>query len=286
MLPYLSMSFQSNGLIMAEVFNHKPIGFFKSDKINNYDVPRQSGLNETPIENPDYIELEQGHQFEQALEDLQGFSHLWILFEFHKNKTWNPKVMPPRGGDSKRGVFATRSPYRPNPIGISCVEIIRIQGLKIFISSSDLLNGTPILDIKPYIPEYDSFPKAQIGWLEKLHEQKYEIHYSVQAQDQLQYLQNNGPMDLEPFIKRSLEFDPLNKDKKRLILSKDLDISTNPILCYRTWRISFQVNKDNKTITIYDIFSGYTHQDLQNTEDTYLDKELHRKYINFIKSKV
>lgn len=274
---------------MAEIFHYQPIGFFRSDKENNYDVPRQSGLNETSSENLDYIELLKGQQFEQALQDLSDFSHLWIIFEFHKNQNWHPKVLPPRGGESKKGVFATRSPHRPNPIGISCVEIIKIEGLKVFVSASDLLNETPILDIKPYIPEYDSFPLAQSGWLEKLKDQKHELNYATRAKEQMHFLQSHGLLGLEPFIKRSLEYDPLNKDKKRLLIPDQLgdqSAGTQATLCYRTWRISFQVNSNNKCIEIYDIFSGYSSLDLQQQTDPYEDKQLHREYLSFLKSKV
>lgn len=284
MRPFLYMSTLSNGEKMSEVFHYQPIGFFKSDKSNNYDVPRQAGLDDTDLEKPDYIELIKGHQFEQALEDLSGFTRLWLLFEFHKNSTWNPKVMPPRGGDSKRGVFATRSPYRPNPIGISCVELIRISGLKIYVSSTDLLNETPILDIKPYIPEYDAFPEAKTGWLEDLNANKYDLTFSTSAVKQMNFLQVQGKINIEAFIKRSLEFDPLNKEKKRLLISTEQHLKDKTILCYRTWRISFQVNEDLKRIQVYDIFSGYSESELSSIEDPYQDKAIHREYLIFLKS--
>lgn len=278
------MNMLSNGEKMAEVFHYEPIGFFKSDKSNNYDVPRQAGLNDSILEKPDYIELIKGHQFEQALEDLSGFTRLWILFEFHKNSTWNPKVMPPRGGDSKRGVFATRSPYRPNPIGISCVELIKISGLKIYVSPTDLLSETPILDIKPYIPEYDAFPEAKTGWLEDLNENKYELIFSPPVSQQMEFLQAHGKLNIEAFIKRSLEFDPLNKEKKRLLIPTEPQLKDKTLLCYRTWRISFQVDENLKKIYIYDIFSGYSSAELSSTDDPYQDKAIHRKFLSFLKS--
>src|ERR1700760_4597145 len=94
-----------------------PIGYFLSEQKEKYEVPRQPGM----ISNEGIIRLNPHHDFEQALEGLDGFDRIWILFHFHQNTTWKPKVLPPRG-EKKQGIFATRSPHRPNFIGLSCVE--------------------------------------------------------------------------------------------------------------------------------------------------------------------
>jgi tRNA-Thr(GGU) m(6)t(6)A37 methyltransferase TsaA len=111
------------------------------------------------------IELYPGRNFEHALEDLEGWERLWILFWFHLNDAWRPKVLPPRSASGRKGVFATRSPYRPNPLGLSAVRLERIEGLTLFIRDVDLVDGTPVLDIKPYVPYTDAFPEAATGWL-------------------------------------------------------------------------------------------------------------------------
>lgn len=263
---------------MPEVFNYQPIGIFRSEKNNNYDVPRQSGIYEHASNKDDYIEFFKGHQFEQALENLSGFSRLWVIFEFHKNKNWNPKVMPPRGSDVKLGVFSTRSPYRPNPLGLSCLELLRIEGLKIYISSSDLLNETPILDIKPYIPEYDSFPQEKIGWLENLKTQKYQLLFTSLAKEKMEYLLNNHKIDLLAFIQRSLEYEPLNKETKRLVFTE-----ASTMLCYRTWRVLFHVHEVNKEVEVFDIISGYSTTELHSDKDPYQDKSIHQIFSSFFK---
>ena len=126
-----------------EHFTLKVIGFFHGNTTSKHRAPRQPdaklGIDGT-------IELVKGQDFEQALQDLDTFSHIWLIYGFHSAKGWKPMVLPPRG-DKKRGVFATRSPYRPNPIGISVVKLVNISGLKMYVTGTDLLDGTPIYSI-------------------------------------------------------------------------------------------------------------------------------------------
>ena len=143
----------------------EPIGYLKCERSYHEEQPRQGNLSASQ----GYIELILGHNYEQGLKDLDGFSHIWLIYEFHQNKTWRPLANPPRtDGKGRKGVFATRSPYRPNQIGLSCVKLISIEKNKIFIADSDLLNNTPILDIKPYIPYADSHPDARGGFTDEL----------------------------------------------------------------------------------------------------------------------
>ncbi|MCL4126698.1 UNVERIFIED_CONTAM: hypothetical protein GTU68_013690, partial [Idotea baltica] len=119
-----------------------PIGYLDSEKKNKFDAPHQPDPKCTEISK---IELLKNMNFEQALQDIDGFSHIWILSWFHKNKSWKPQVRPPRGENKKRGVFATRSPHRPNPIGLTVVKVIKIEKNVLYIGSHDLVDGTPIL---------------------------------------------------------------------------------------------------------------------------------------------
>ena len=114
------------------------------------------------------IELYPDRHFEHALEDLEGWERIWVLFWFHLNASWRPKVLPPRSASGRKGVFATRSPRRPNHIGISTVELIGREGNFLRVSGIDVLNGTPLLDIKPYVPKIDDRPGARSGWLQHL----------------------------------------------------------------------------------------------------------------------
>ncbi|MFQ5518700.1 MAG: tRNA (N6-threonylcarbamoyladenosine(37)-N6)-methyltransferase TrmO [Mariprofundus sp.] len=140
------------------------IGVVHSNYRERFAVPRQPSLD--TAENAS-IELNTGYNFEQALTDLDGFSHIWVIYWMHLNRGWNPMVRPPRGPKLKRGLFATRAPHRPNSIGLSAVRLTGIEGRTLHIKGHDMLDGTPVLDIKPYLPYADSFPAANSGWVEE-----------------------------------------------------------------------------------------------------------------------
>jgi tRNA (adenine37-N6)-methyltransferase len=105
-------------------------------------------------------------QYAQGLKDLEGFERIWLLFCFHRSQGPQLLVRPPFDEQNLRGVFATRSPQRPNAIGMSCVRLIRVEGNMLCVHDVDMLNGTPLLDIKPYVPRADCFEATRIGWLE------------------------------------------------------------------------------------------------------------------------
>ena len=176
-----------------------------SDFDQKFGIPRQSGLVE---ELESTIVFEPEFRNPDALRGLEGFSHLWIVWEFSKARrdTWSPTVRPPRlGGNQRLGVFATRSPFRPNPIGLSCVKLVGVEhhpefGPIIRVAGADLLNGTPIYDVKPYLPYADCKPEAVGGFasapkeatltvhipeefVEKIPEEKRQAVIGVLAQD-------------------------------------------------------------------------------------------------------
>lgn len=154
---------------MAQEFSMKVIGRIHSDFATKFGVPRQSGLvdalESTVIFEPEYRNAD-------ALRGLEGFSHVWLVWVFDQaiRETWSPTVRPPRlGGNTRLGVFATRSPFRPNPIALSCVKLAGIEqtaeyGTVLRLRGADLMDGTPILDIKPYIPYADCHPEAIGGF--------------------------------------------------------------------------------------------------------------------------
>lgn len=182
-------------------------------------------------------------------------------------------VRPPRGRDHKVGVFATRAPYRPNALGLSCVRLQKIQGLTLTVSGADLLDGTPIFDIKPYVPEADSFPEAKTGWLEGIEQNRYQLRWTPEALSQLEWLQENGLRSLKDFLEQQLEFEPFDKDRKRV----DATENNTWILAYRTWRTEFFLSGE-KELTLTRLFSGYSDSDLKDPTDKWADKALHRKY--------
>ena len=144
-----------------------PIAHIKSDFSEKFGVPRQSGLVEeltaTVVFEPPYRDV-------SALRGLEGFSHIWLIWEFSEAKGWSPTVRPPRlGGNKRLGVFATRSPFRPNPIGLSCVRLVEVRqdrelGLVLVVAGADLMDGTPIYDVKPYLPYADCKSEAIGGF--------------------------------------------------------------------------------------------------------------------------
>lgn len=150
-------------------FTYRPIGFLRSPYARRIDAPHQSTVVEG-TESGDFAlaTLELADWLDgKVIQDLAGFDRLWLIFSFHLSEGWKSCVKPPRGGP-KRGVLATRSPHRPNSIGLSAVELVKIDGRTLHLRGVDLLDGTPVLDIKPYVPYADAFPDSRAGWIDEL----------------------------------------------------------------------------------------------------------------------
>jgi len=141
------------------------IGVVHSSYRERFATPRQPTLDQSAQQAE--IRLNRGLNFHQALQDLNGFSHIWVIYWMHLNRGWNPTVIPPRGPKVRRGLFATRAPHRPNSIGLSAVRLTRIEATTLHIEGHDMLDGTPVLDIKPYIPYADAIADASNGWLDE-----------------------------------------------------------------------------------------------------------------------
>lgn len=157
----------------ADQIVYRPIGIINSPYARRIDAPHQSTVVEgTESGEPALATLTLAAWVdEQAVQDLDGFERIWLIFAFHLSEGWKSAVKPPRGGP-KRGVLATRSPHRPNSIGLSAVELIRVEGRTLYLRGVDLLDGTPVLDIKPYVPYADAFPDARAGWIDELDAQQ------------------------------------------------------------------------------------------------------------------
>ena len=190
----------------------KIIAHIKTDFKEKFGIPRQSGLVE---ETQGKIIFEKEYRAPEAFRGLEEFSHIWILWNFSKaeREEWSPTVRPPLlGGNKRMGVFATRSPFRPNPIGLSCVKLEKIEhtkehGTVLYVRGADLMDGTPIYDIKPYLAYADSHPDAIGGFTEKLTERKV----SVVIKDDSFY---NIPTQKQKEIVKILEHDPTPSYKK------------------------------------------------------------------------
>ena len=188
-----------------------PIAYINTPYKQKFAIPRQPNL---VREAHGEIIFENNFADPNCLRGIEQFSHLWLVFVFHEtaDKGWAPTVQPPRlGGKENMGVFATRSTFRPNPIGLSVVENLgwKQQGasLTLQVGGLDLLDGTPILDIKPYLPYADALPQAKAGFAETAPSSAYEIRYSVDAELSLQELESSYP-DLRSFISSVLKQDP------------------------------------------------------------------------------
>ena len=149
---------------MTDRWELKVIARVRSDFPEKFGVPRQAGLV------PDLrarIVFEPDYTVPEALRGLEGFSHIWLIWGFSENadRGWSPTVRPPRlGGNARMGVFATRSPFRPNPIGLSCVELLGVEDGSLIVGGADMVDGTPVFDIKPYVPYADCRPEAAGGF--------------------------------------------------------------------------------------------------------------------------
>ena len=160
----------------------KPIGNIYTDFNTKFGLPRQSGLCE---ELQGRIVLEPEYRREEAFRGLEEFSHIWLLWQFSEavRDEWSPTVRPPRlGGNKRMGVFATRSPFRPNNIGLSCVKLEKISydeadSPVLYVSGIDMMNGTPIYDIKPYVPVADCKPEATDGFTSQTKDYKIEVNF-------------------------------------------------------------------------------------------------------------
>lgn len=190
----------------------KVIAHIETDFKEKFGIPRQSGIVEETVGK---IVFEKKYQVPEAFRGLEDFSHIWILWEFSKTEReeWSPTVRPPLlGGNKRMGVFSTRSPFRPNPIGLSSVKLEKIEYTKdcgpvIWVRGADLLDGTPIYDIKPYLAYADSHSDAVGGFTETLTERRVQVEILCEEFNSL-------PKDKQIEIVKILEQDPTPSYKK------------------------------------------------------------------------
>ncbi len=175
---------------------------------DKFGIPRQSGLVQKTYSE---LILRSDLQPELSLQGLGGFSHLWLQFVFHLNSStrFHAKIHPPRLNGETMGVFATRSPHRPNPIGLSLVKIVEIKNNVLKLAGADLVDGTPILDIKPYLPLYESLPKAESGWMAEAKSHEITVCFSDAALEILQKWSHQSERpELKEVIIQLIQQDP------------------------------------------------------------------------------
>lgn len=251
----------------------EPIGIYHGDATYKYEMPRQGVF----AGGSGWIELNAGRNFEMALRDLEGFERLWILFVFDQNKgEWRPTTRPPVAapGLERVGTFASRSPYRPNPIGLSCVRLLSVRGRMLEISEVDLLDGTPVLDIKPYIPAADAFPTARAGWVDAQVHEAWTVEASPAFEVQAAFVRDHGGLDVLSTACVQLAQAPFDSSRKRVVRNTE----TSGTLSLRMFRLDFTVDEANRKVLLQVLRSGYSADDLDCADDPYADKDLHRAF--------
>jgi tRNA-Thr(GGU) m(6)t(6)A37 methyltransferase TsaA len=199
-------------------FSIQPIGVIRSCYRVKFGIPRQPGLVKSATAT---LELLPPYNTPEAFRGLTDFSHVWIIFLFHQSArddspspgsgaaSWKATVRPPRlGGNERIGVFASRSNFRPNPIGLSVVELLNIEGIKLQLGGGDFLDGTPVLDIKPYIPYADNIPQAKGAFADTAPPPINQVHFTPEAEAAIQNLENNNRPALQQLICDMLSYNP------------------------------------------------------------------------------
>jgi tRNA-Thr(GGU) m(6)t(6)A37 methyltransferase TsaA len=234
------------------VLTLEPIGYVRTSleaKVEAARQPRASGGV------PGRIELLPGRNYEHALADLEGWEFVWVLFWFDRNAGWRPKVLPPRSRSGRKGVFATRSPHRPNPLGLSAVRLERVEGLTLHVRDLDMLDGTPVLDIKPYVAYTDALPDASAGWLGDTAApadplSAFAVEWSPLAAEQAQWVEARTALALQERANATLALGPEPHPYRRI-----RRLGSGFLLAVKEWRVAFAVNE--RSVRVTSVASGY-----------------------------
>lgn len=200
-----------------------PIGFIRTEKRVKFQARHQPAESE---EERNVLELLPGKDFELAVRDLAGFERVWLVWWFHRNDGWRPLVLPPRGPATRRGVFATRSPHRPNALGMTPVRLLGVEGRKLILGPCDLVDGTPVFDIKPYVPAYDAFPAAKAGWIDEVdaaaaEPARFTVRLAPIAGEQATWLASVWGVDFRARLTELLSRDPTPHRTRRIRRRRD-----------------------------------------------------------------
>ena len=256
-----------------------PIGFLRSSLATKVEAARQP---RAAVGTAARIELLPGHNFEHALEDLARWELIWVIFWFHLNSGWRPKVLPPRSTTGRKGVFATRSPHRPNPLGMSVVRLESVDGLILHIRDADMLDGTPVLDLKPYVAYTDAYPEAGTGWLEDAAQSStrsqpsdpvhdYVVRFEALATEQAAWIEANTGLAIRERIQSTLALGPAPHPYRRIRRIDDwMQLSV------KEWRVRFTVVE--RDVRVIEIYSGFRASQLIAAPDDEARRP-HREFV-------
>lgn len=249
----------------------RPIGTMRTTFATKVEAPRQPAASANA---PGVIELQPGCNLEHAIEDLASWERIWVIFWFDRNEGWRPKVLPPRSTDGRKGVLSTRSPHRPNPLGLSVLRLERVDGLNLHVLDVDLLDGTPVLDIKPYVPYTDAFPESGSGWLQPTDPAKsWNVSFTAEAEAQLAWIAARSPLPLRERIVNTLGLGPQPHPYRRIKRGRDGSMQ----LAVQDWRAAFQM--DDNELTVIRIRTGYRKAQIaENLPDPAGTLLLHREF--------
>lgn len=200
-----------------------PIGFIRTGKRVKFHARHQPAESEQEC---NVLELLPGANFEAAVRDLEGFERVWLLWWFHRNEGWRPLVLPPRGPSRRRGVFATRSPHRPNALGMTPVRLLGVSGRELLLGPCDLVDGTPVFDVKPYVPAYDAFPESRAGWIDEVDAEaalpaRFTVAFTEEARVQAEWLAEGWRIDFRARLIELLSRDPTPHRTRRIRRRRD-----------------------------------------------------------------
>lgn len=248
----------------GEINPPRPVAILRTVFPEKFGVPRQSGMIGEATGTVEFLPEFSQPEFARG---LAGFSHVWLLTWFHQSPPWDGRatVRPPRLGGSERiGVFATRSPHRPNPIGLSLVRLLAVETeprLLLRVAGVDAVDGTPVLDIKPYVPYTDAYPAARSGWLEEAAQAAnggppadplppWTVAFAEPAAVQADWIAARTGLDLRARITATLALGPEPHPYRRIRREGD-----TLRLAVRDWRVRFVV--EGRTVQVLEIASGY-----------------------------
>ena len=242
-------------MVSYDLVSLRPVGVVRCGFTDRADAPRQGAVSTERAE----LVLDGTPHAEDLLDGLASFSHVWVVYLFHKNgPSEKPKVQPPRS-DQKRGVFATRSPHRPNPIGLSLVELVSIDGPIVRVRGVDMLDGTPVLDLKPYLPYSDNAENASSGWLDEGASGSVPVQFEEDVKATCSFFLERTGIDVERAVRTILEAGTRPHAYRRIKVLRD----GTSLLAWKSLRFAF--SGDAGEVRVTRAFSGYKPRELHAT---------------------